>query len=84
MNDLQIGEIIQIKPDFKSKCFAGCFATVVGLKSFGCMCYVQGVGATFKESTGQYYLRLKFEDFETTGGFAQWIVGSEGSEEISG
>jgi len=76
MNDLQIGEIIQIKPDFKTKCFAACLAVVREPKEFGAMVYIQGVGATFEESTGQFYLMLKFEDFEATGAVAPWIVGS--------
>ena len=78
---LTIGQIIQIKPDFKTKCFAGCLAVVCELKSFGCMCYIQAVGETFETSKGQCYLRLKFEDFETTMGIAPWIISNESDDD---
>lgn len=45
--DLTVGQIIQIKPDFKTKCFAACLAVVYEPKSFGCIAYIQGIGPTF-------------------------------------
>lgn len=82
MIELKIGEVLQIKPDFKTKCFAACLAVVVEPRDWGALCYIQGVGKTFEESTGQYYLRIKWEDFETTGGLAPWIIDNreEGAE----
>lgn len=81
MNDLKVGEIIQIKPDFRTKCFAACLAVVSEPKSFGAMVYIQPVGETFEASKGQCYLRLSWDDFEITGGRAPWVVGSAAEEE---
>lgn len=78
--ELKVGQIIQINPDFKTKCFAGCLAVVTEPKSFGCQCYIQGVGDTFEESKGQYYLRPTWDDFEVTDGIAPWIIGDGDAE----
>lgn len=80
VHDLVVGQIIQINPDYKTKCFAGCLAVVSEPKSFGCQCYIQGVGDTFEESKGQYYLRLNFEDFEPTDGIVPWIISDNNNE----
>lgn len=78
--ELKVGQIIQIKPDFKTPAFAACLAVVSEPKSFGCQCYIQSVGDTFDTSKGQCYLRLSWEDFEATDGIAPWVVDSRGAE----
>lgn len=72
--DVTIGDIVQIRPDFKTKCFAACLLTVTEVKSFGVMGYITGVGKTFEESSAQYYLRPTWEDIEPTGGKVPWIT----------
>lgn len=73
---LKIGDIVMIKPSFKTPCFRGCLLVVTEPKDFGCQGYIQGVGETFKEEAGQFYLRPAWDDFEVTGGVAPWVVGS--------
>jgi hypothetical protein len=43
---------------------------VTEVKSWGIQGYVQSAGVE-----GQQYIRLKFGEFESTGGKAVWIVG---------
>jgi hypothetical protein len=45
---------------------------VTELKSFGIQGYVQSAGVN-----GQQYIRLKFDEFESTGGKAVWVVGEQ-------
>ena len=69
MHKLKIGQIIQVKPDtLVSKCFWGCLAIIEEVRDWGVVCYVSGVGESFEEWGGRFYLRLKFEDFEATKG----------------
>lgn len=75
--DVAVGDIVQINPDFKSKCFAACLLTVTEVKSWGVMGYIQGIGPTFDEASGQYYLRPTWEDMEPTGGKAPWIQSND-------
>lgn len=60
-------EIVQVKPDKET--FGGCMVVVTEVKSWGIQGYVQSAGVP-----GQQYIRLKSEDFETTGGMAVWVV----------
>lgn len=60
-------EIVQVKPDKET--FGGCMVVVTEVKSWGIQGYVQSAGVP-----GQQYIRLKSEDFETTGGMAVWVA----------
>lgn len=70
---LEPGDLVQIRPDYERKCFAGCIVTVTEPKAWGCQGYVQGVGETFEQPGGCYYVRLKFEDFVLVGR-AEWMA----------
>jgi len=72
-----IGDIVQINPDYKSKCFAGCLLTVTEVKGFGVQGYITGVGPNFNDAGGQYYLRPTWDDMLPTGGKTQWLVSDE-------
>ena len=68
--DLKVGAIVQVNPD-KEK-FGACMVVVTELKNWGIQGYVQSAGVL-----GQQYIRLKFDDFEATGGEAVWVVGEQ-------
>ena len=70
MNDIAIGDIVQVTPD--KEMFGACMVVVTELKSFGIQGYVQSAGVA-----GQQYIRLKFDEFESTGGKAVWVVGEQ-------
>jgi len=64
--DLKIGDIVQVTPTKET--FGACMVVVTELKSFGIQGYVQSAGVP-----GQQYIRLKFDEFEFTGGTAVWV-----------
>jgi len=66
MKDLKVGDIVQVFPDIET--FGGCMVVVTELKSFGIQGYVQSAGVP-----GQQYIRLKFDEYEPTGGKTVWI-----------
>ena len=61
------GDIVQIKPD--QGIFACCLVVVTEVKPWGIQGYVQSAGVP-----GQQYIRLKHEDYESTGGKAVWVA----------
>jgi len=65
---MKIGDIVQVNPEKET--FGGCMVVVTEVKSWGIQGYVQNAGVD-----GQAYIRLKTEDFESTGGRAVWIAG---------
>jgi hypothetical protein len=67
MNNVNIGDIVQLKPELKM--FGACFLVVTEVKTWGVQGYVQNAGVD-----GQAYFRAKFEDFEQTGGKAVWVA----------
>lgn len=67
MKTIKEHEIVQVKPD--KEMFGGCMVVVTEVKSWGIQGYVQSAGVP-----GQQYIRLKSEDFETTGGMAVWVA----------
>ena len=68
MNELQIGDIVQIDPSMD--CFGGCLAVVHEIKSDDrVMAYVQNAG-----QQGQAYIYLNKGKYEPTGGRAVWVV----------
>jgi len=67
MKDLKVGDIVQVTPTKET--FGACMVVVTELKSFGIQGYVQSAGVP-----GQQYIRLKFDEFEFTGGTAVWVV----------
>jgi len=73
--EITVGSIVQISPDYKGKCFAGCLLTVTEVKGFGVQGYIQGVGKSFDDMGGQYYLRPTWDDIEPTWGISPWIIG---------
>jgi hypothetical protein len=69
-DEIKVGDIVQVSPD--KEMFGACMVVVTELKSFGIQGYVQSAGVN-----GQQYIRLKFDEFESTGGKAVWIVGEQ-------
>ena len=69
-DEIKVGDIVQVNPD--KEMFGACMVVVTELKSFGIQGYVQSAGVN-----GQQYIRLKFDEFESTGGKAVWIVGEQ-------
>lgn len=65
--NIEVHDIVQVNP--MKEMFGGCMVVVTELKDFGIQGYVQSAGVP-----GQQYVRLKFEDFEPTGGKAVWVV----------
>jgi hypothetical protein len=61
-------DIVQVNPN--KEMFGGCMVVVTEVKSWGIQGYVQSAGID-----GQQFIRLKFGEFESTGGKAIWIVG---------
>jgi len=68
--DLKVGDIVQVNPD--KEMFGACMVVVTELKSWGIQGYVQSAGVP-----GQQYIRLKFDEYEPTGGKAVWVVGEQ-------
>ena len=68
--DVKVGDIVQVTPD--KEMFGACMVVVTELKSFGIQGYVQSAGVP-----GQQYIRLKFDEYEPTGGKAVWSVGEQ-------
>jgi hypothetical protein len=66
--NLKVGDIVQVTPD--KEVFGACMVVVTELKSWGIQGYVQSAGVP-----GQQFIRLRFEDFERTGGKAVWVRG---------
>ena len=64
---IEIGDIVQVDPS--KEVFGACMVVVTEVKSWGIQGYVQSAGVE-----GQQYIRLNFDDFETTGGKAIWSV----------
>lgn len=69
-DEIKVGDIVQVNPD--KEMFGACMVVVTELKSFGIQGYVQSAGVN-----GQQYIRLKFDEFESTGGKAVWVVGKQ-------
>jgi hypothetical protein len=63
-------DIVQVNPS--KEMFGGCMVVVTEVKGWGIQGYVQSAGVD-----GQQYIRLKFGEFEFTGGKAVWIVGEQ-------
>lgn len=64
---VEYGDIVQVDPGKET--FGGCLIVVTEVKEWGIQGYIQNAG-----QEGQAYIRLKFEDFESTGGKAVWVV----------
>jgi len=64
---VEIGDIVQVDPS--KEVFGACMVVVTEVKSWGIQGYVQSAGVE-----GQQYIRLNFEDFESTGGKAIWTI----------
>lgn len=64
---IEVNDVVQVNPS--REMFGGCMVVVTELKSWGIQGYVQSAGVS-----GQQYIRLKFADFEATGGKAVWVV----------
>ena len=69
-DEIKVGDIVQVSPD--KEMFGACMVVVTELKSFGIQGYVQSAGVN-----GQQYIRLKFDEFESTGGKAVGVVGEQ-------
>lgn len=75
---LSKGDIVQISPDFyMNRAFAACLAVVDEVNSWGVQAYVQALGSERAGMGGQAYIRLEWDDFELTGGMAQWMPGDD-------
>ena len=64
---IRAGDIVQVAPE--KEVFGGCMVVVTEVRSWGVQGYVQNAG-----QDGLAYIRLKFDDFELTGGKAQWVA----------
>lgn len=64
---IEVGDIVQVNPE--REVFGACMIVVTEVKTWGIQGYVQNAG-----QEGQAYIRLKFEDFEPTGGKAVWVA----------
>jgi hypothetical protein len=64
---MKVGEIVQVNPDIET--FGACMVVVTEVKDWGVQGYVQSAGVP-----GQQYIRLKHDDYESTGGMAVWSV----------
>lgn len=71
---VQVGDIVQISPDFDSNGFGACLMTVTEVKAWGLQGYVQ------IPKGGQAYYRVKHGDYEPTGGRAVWLIGDDETE----
>ena len=61
------GEVVQVEPSVE--CFGGCMVVVTEPQAWGIQGYVQSAGVP-----GQQYIRLRHDQFKTTGGMAVWSV----------
>ena len=64
---LRKGDLVQINPAVDT--FGGCFMVVHEVQDWGVMGYGQNAG-----QKGQWYLRVKWDDLEITGGTTVWEV----------
>ncbi len=64
---IEVGDIVQVNPE--KEVFGGCMVVVTETKSWGVQGYVQSAGVS-----GQQYIRLNSDDFESTGGKTIWIA----------
>jgi hypothetical protein len=64
---VEVNDIVQVDPNFEV--FGGCMVVVTEVKGWGIQGYVQSAGVE-----GQAYIRLKTEQFESTGGKAIWVA----------
>lgn len=64
---LRKGDLVQINPAVDT--FGGSFMVVHEVNDWGVMGYGQNAG-----QSGQWYLRVKWDDLEITGGCAVWEV----------
>lgn len=64
-----VGTVLQLSPESESvqPCFRGCFLVVTEVKSWGVQGYIPGVGASFEESGGLFFLRPQWADLEFVG-----------------
>ena len=70
-------DIVQLCPHgTENPMFAGCLMTVVGIKPWGVVGYVQALGEN-GEPGGQAYYRAKTGTFLPTGGKSPWINSME-------
>ena len=69
-HDVKVGDIVQVTPE--KEMFGACMVVVTEVKSWGIQGYVQSAGVP-----GQQYIRLKFDEYEPTGGKTVWIVGEQ-------
>lgn len=65
--ELNVHDIVQVDP--AKEVFGASMVVVTEIKSWGIQGYVQNAG-----QEGQAYIRLKFGEFEHTGGKAVWVA----------
>jgi hypothetical protein len=63
---IEINDIVQVDPS--KAVFGGCMVVVTEVKAWGIQGYVQSAGVD-----GLQYIRLEWQDFESTGGKAIWV-----------
>ena len=81
MNNIQVGDIVQLDPVTTiNPAFAGCLMVVTEVKEWGVQGYVQALGEGGKPGRGQAYYRAVTGTFERCGK-AVWIVGSAPHDE---
>ena len=71
-----IEEILQLNPaTCRNPIFGGCYLTVTELKSWGVQGFVQTLGEN-QQIGGMAFYRAKWEEIESTGGKAVWVLAS--------
>jgi hypothetical protein len=66
-NMLVMGDIVQVNPDVAI--FGACLVVVSEVTRLGIQGYVQSAGVD-----SQHHIRLRFAEFELTGGNAAWVL----------
>ena len=64
---IEVNDIVQVNPSVDM--FGACMVVVTEVKNWGIQGYVQSAGVE-----GQQYIRLKFGEFDSTGGKAVWVT----------
>jgi hypothetical protein len=74
---LEVGEIVQLRPDTcGNKMLGGCLMVVTEPKNFGAQGYVQ-MGGKNGEIGGQSYYRASWEEMDETGGHSPWRLSGD-------
>ena len=68
---MEVGDIVQVNPEYENKAFAGCFLMVEEIKNWGIMGFVN-VPQKREELPARAYIRIPFDQVEYIGK-ASWV-----------